>query len=82
MKRSQSIGRLVRHARKHVDLVAKYRQRQFGIKRRVVDVTALEATALIVLDQMMVRVPRESQRIEPKRIDYRTFQNSQPDGSQ
>ena len=46
-------------------LVAENVQGEAGVQLRVVDASAFELSVLIVLDQMMIGVARESQGIEP-----------------
>ena len=59
-------------------LVAKTAERQSRIELRVVELPRLQLPVLVMLDQMVVRVARKGQRVEPQRIDHRQRQEPQP----
>ena len=55
-------------------MVAQDVQRDSGIELGVVHSPSLELSVLVVLDQVVIRVAREGERIEPQRIDRRELQ--------
>ncbi|WP_323015176.1 hypothetical protein [Devosia sp.] len=59
---------------KRSKLVAQYVEHQPRIHFRIIHMAALEATIMIMLDQMVVRIAWEGQRIEPQRVDWRREQ--------
>ena len=54
----------------------KYRQRQARIELGIIERTALQPSILIVLDQVVIRIARKSQRIKTQRIDCRQLQQA------
>ena len=59
-------------------LVIEHLQRQTGVQIRIVTLGAFERRVLVVLDEMVVRVGRERQRIQPQRVHHRHPQQPQP----
>ena len=49
-------------------LVRECLQGEPRVQFRIVQAPALELSVLIVLDQMVIRVAREGQRVEPERV--------------
>ena len=72
---SQGIWRQFVQPAKLGDLVAQHLEHETRVKLRIVDVPGLEPAVVVVFDQMVIRVSRECQRIEPKRIDRRFSQS-------
>ena len=58
-------------------LVPEHPQGELRVKFRVVAAVALELPVLVVLDEMVIRVARERQRIEPQRVHRRHLQQPQ-----
>ena len=54
---------------KALDLVPQDIENKLGIAERVADACSLQPAIEIVLDQAMVRVAREGERVQPQRID-------------
>ena len=50
-------------------MISKDGEGQFGVFQRIVAVPAAEWPILIMLDQMVIRVARESERVEPEGVD-------------
>lgn len=61
----QGLGRLVRQVTQRFDLVFQHLEDQPRILFGIVDVTGLQASVVIVLDQMVIGVARKGQRVEP-----------------
>ena len=61
----------------HRLLVGEDFQRDLGVLFGVVPSPGEQLTVLIVLDQAVIRVARERQGVEPKRVDRRQFQQAQ-----
>ena len=59
-------------------LVLEHPKRQPGVQVRVVALGALERRVLVVLDQMVIRVRRERQRVQPQSVHHRHPQQPQP----
>ena len=68
---------VARSALQGLVLVSKDLDRAHGVERGVVHPSSFERAVLVVLDQMVVGVPREGKRIEPQRIDGRPPQQPQ-----
>ncbi|MET0438378.1 MAG: hypothetical protein ABW043_12885 [Devosia sp.] len=69
MKRSDSIRFISVHLLKRGKLVAQDVENETRIHFRIIHMTALKAAVVIVLNQVMIGIPRECQRIEPECIN-------------
>ena len=58
-------------------LVAEHPQGEFGVEFRVVAALSCELPVLVVLDEMVIRVARERQGVEPQRVHHRHLQKPQ-----
>jgi uncharacterized protein len=58
-------------------LIPQDAERQSGIEFRVIAAAVPELPILVVLDQVVVWVPRECERVQPKRIHLRETQQPQ-----
>ena len=58
-------------------LIFEHLQRQPGIQLRVVDPPPLQLPVLVVLHQVVIRVLRKGQRVEPERVHRRQLQQPQ-----
>jgi len=58
-------------------LVAEDLERQLRVEQRIVQASALQLPILVMLDQMVVGIAREGQRVEPQRVDHRQLQQPQ-----
>ena len=58
-------------------LVFKHLQRQPCIQLRVVDPPSLQLPVLVVLHQVVIRILRKGQRVEPERVHRRQLQQTQ-----
>ncbi|TLD45438.1 MAG: hypothetical protein FAZ92_02292 [Accumulibacter sp.] len=58
-------------------LIAEQIEGQLCIEQRVVQLCTPEPAVLVVLDEVVIRVARKGQRIQPQRIDDRQFEESQ-----
>ena len=65
----QQIGGSLLHLLQASLLVAKHLQGQFGIEQRIILAVAQQLPVLVVLDEMVVGVFREGQRVEAQGID-------------
>ena len=59
-------------------LVCEHPQGENRVEFRVVPAIAFELPVLVVLDEMVIRVARERQRVEPQRVHRRHLQQPQP----
>ena len=59
-------------------LVPEHPQGELRVKFRVVAAIALELPVLVVLDEMVIRVARERQRVEPQSVHRRHLQQPHP----
>ena len=59
-------------------LVCEHPQGENRVEFRVVPTIAFELPVLVVLDEMVIRVARERQRVEPQRVYRRHLQQPQP----
>ena len=74
MPRSQQLRRRIA---KHPLLILEHLQRQPRIQLRIIAPPALELTVLVVLDEVVVGIAGEGERIQAKRIDARQPQQAQ-----
>src|SRR5262249_41874206 len=58
-------------------LVGQHLQREPRIQFRIIPSSPLKLTVLVVLDEMVVRIPRERQRIEVQRVDTRKLKQTE-----
>jgi hypothetical protein len=74
----QQSGRFLLPLLQRLVLVVEQFERQLRVEQRVVELAAPQPAVLVMLDQVVVRVAREGQRVDPQRIDYRQRQQAQP----
>ena len=75
MPGSQQVGRRIAQS---LLLVVEDLERKPSVQLRVVDAAAFELTVLIVLDQVVVGVSGEGERVQSERIHRRQLQEPQP----
>ena len=63
-------------------LVVEHLQRQPGVQFGIIQTAPYQGSVLVVLDQIMIGVPGEGQRVEPERVHRRQFQQSQAEDLQ
>lgn len=75
--RQQEVGRKAGRRLQAGELIREYLQGQSGIEQRIVAAIAEQATVLVVLDQVVIRIARKRQRIEAQCVDRILAQQAQ-----
>lgn len=76
MIRHQRVGSIVSELVKCGELVLKDSEDELCVGLRVVRMTCLKPSVVIVLDQMIVEVPRKRERVQPQRVDRGLFEEA------
>ena len=74
----EGLGRPGVDLREGVELVGEHLDHQAGIQFGIIHMPGFQASVPVMLDQVVVGVPRESERVEPERVDRRFYELCQP----
>ena len=77
VKGKKQFGILPLEPLKSLNLVSQDIENELGIAEGVTDAFGLQSAIEIVLDQAMVRVAREGERVQPQRVDHLLGENPQ-----
>ncbi|VAW18742.1 hypothetical protein MNBD_ALPHA09-1626 [hydrothermal vent metagenome] len=77
MEGFEDIGMTSSEFRERIDLVLQDSEYKPGIEFGIIDMTGLQASITVVLDQVVIRVSRKCERVEPQGVDGRFRHNAQ-----
>lgn len=71
MPGGDQVGRALERRAQRFVLIGEKFEREFAVEQRIVHLGALQLPVLVLLHQVVVRVARKGERIEPERINHR-----------
>ena len=77
MPREQQVGRRLLHPAQRQFLIAEHLQGEFRVEQRIVLAVGEQLAVLVVLDEVVIGILREGQRVEAQGVDHRLAEQAQ-----